>query len=144
MSSRSVTGPFWVVGGIQMVGFRYGMSQLACLLVLLGSSVMAQQGVPDAPQPKSPQPGQFPDSAPPAPKNVRNDAPPAASSTPAPIVQSQSPNGLTADLKQFGTISVSVNFVYVPVTVRDNSGHMYPGLTRDDFGIYEDGVPQKL
>src|SRR5262245_12279602 len=128
-----------------MVGFRSGMGRLVCLLALLGASVAAQQSIPDAPRPKNPQPGQFPENAPPAPKNVRNDEPPAAvaSSTPAPALQPQNPD-LSTDLKQFGKIIVNVNFVQVPVIVKDNSGRLVPDLTEADFGVYEDGAPQKL
>jgi VWFA-related protein len=112
---------------------------------LLGATVAAQQSIPDAPKPKNPQPGQFPENAPPAPKNVRNDEPPTAvaSSTPAPALQPQNPD-LSTDLKQFGTITRVVNFVQVPVIVKDNSGRMYPGLTQADFAVYEDGAPQKV
>ena len=37
-----------------------------------------------------------------------------------------------------------MNFVVVPVTVKDKSGKMIPGLTSNDFKVYEDGVPQQL
>jgi VWFA-related protein len=39
---------------------------------------------------------------------------------------------------------VRVNFVSVPVTVKDHEGHLVAGLLQKDFGIYEDGVPQKI
>src|SRR5262245_6670522 len=103
-----------------MVGFRCGTGKLACLLALLGASVVAQQSIPDAPQPKNTQTGQFPENAPPAPKNLRNEEPPAvASSTPLPALSAQPPGELSTDLKQFGTITLRVNFVQVPVIVRD-------------------------
>jgi len=37
-----------------------------------------------------------------------------------------------------------VNFVQVPVTVRDRAGHLVPGLAPADFTVYEDGSPQTL
>ena len=37
-----------------------------------------------------------------------------------------------------------VNFVMVPVTVKDSHGNLIPGLTYHDFQIYEDGVQQRL
>jgi VWFA-related protein len=39
---------------------------------------------------------------------------------------------------------VTVNFVQVPVTVKDRSGHLFPGLTSNDFTVLEDGQPQRL
>lgn len=127
-----------------MVGLKYGTRKFIWLLALL-CLPLAAQNVPDAPAPKNPQQGQFPDDAPPAPKNVRpEDQAPAASSTPAPAVPGQAAEGVTTDLTQFGKISVAVNFVPVPVTVKDNAGQMVPGLGPADFAIYEDGLPQKL
>ena len=37
------------------------------------------------------------------------------------------------------TIRVSVNFVLVPVTVKDETGRPVYGLTKNDFSIREDG-----
>jgi VWFA-related protein len=129
-----------------MVGFRYART-LVCLLALSAAlpwAQQSQQNIPDAPQPKTPQPNQFPEDAPSAPKNTHPadpvpDAP--ASSTPAPAQGSEM---LATDLSQFGKITVSVNFVQVPVTVKDSSGHLVPGLTVHDFSIYEDGSPQHI
>lgn len=134
-----------------MVGFRYAR-MLVCMLALCGSwpsAQQAQQSIPDAPQPKNPQPNQFPEDAPPAPKNSRPadpDPPAPASSTPTPATPAtaQGSDVLATDLSQFGKYSVSVNFVQVPVTVKDGSGHMVPGLTLADFSIYEDGAQQRI
>lgn len=127
-----------------MVGIRGWRSIiLMCLVSLLGVPLVGQQSVPDAPAPKSPQTNQFPESAPPAPKNTRPDGVPAAAATAA--TPQQGAEGLATDLKQFGTISISVNFVQVPVTVRElSSGKLVDGLTSADFTVYEDGVPQRL
>jgi VWFA-related protein len=125
-----------------MVGIRSWRGLVVCLLPLLGFPLMGQQGIPDAPAPKTTQTNQFPESAPPAPKNTRPDDSPAA--TPAPAAPQQGIDALTTDLKQFGKISVSVNFVQVPVTVRDNSGKLVEGLAPADFTVLEDGVPQRL
>ncbi|HSB28526.1 MAG TPA: VWA domain-containing protein [Pyrinomonadaceae bacterium] len=41
-------------------------------------------------------------------------------------------------------ISVNTSEVLLPVTVRDASGKLVDGLTREDFRIFEDGVSQSL
>ena len=43
-----------------------------------------------------------------------------------------------------GIIRVNVNAVPVPVTVKDASGRLFPGLTKDNFSVYEDGVKQRI
>ena len=113
-------------------------------LLTLASLPLVAQSIPDAPVPKSPQSGQFPDDAPPAPKNIRSEDAPPASSTPTPPLSKQGAEGVVTDLSQFGAISVRVNFVPVPVTVKDKAGHMVVGLGPTDFTVYEDGLPQTL
>lgn len=41
-------------------------------------------------------------------------------------------------------IKVHVNAVPVPVTVKDSRGHLFPGLTKDNFSVYEDGIKQPI
>jgi VWFA-related protein len=41
-------------------------------------------------------------------------------------------------------IRVHVNFVQLPVTVKDSKGKLYPGLTWRDFRVYENGVRKNL
>jgi VWFA-related protein len=41
-------------------------------------------------------------------------------------------------------ISVETSEVLLPVTVRDASGKLVEGLTREDFRIFEDGAKQAL
>ena len=43
-----------------------------------------------------------------------------------------------------GIIRVNVNAVPVSVTVKDAAGHLFPGLTKDNFSVYEDGVKQRI
>jgi VWFA-related protein len=128
-----------------MMGFESGFRSWLFLLALLAVPIAAQQGVPDAPKPKNPQP-QFPTDAPPAPKNEHPDLPsPEAESTPAPVPESQrQPGTIATSRNELYTYSVRVNFVQVPVTVKDSSGRLVPGLGPQDFTIYEDGVPQQL
>jgi VWFA-related protein len=42
------------------------------------------------------------------------------------------------------TFSVEVNYVDVDVVVTDEKGNFVPGLTRDDFEVFEDGKAQKI
>ena len=41
-------------------------------------------------------------------------------------------------------LRVQVNQVVVPVTVKDNDGHLVPDLRRDEFRILEDNVEQRI
>lgn len=43
-----------------------------------------------------------------------------------------------------GIIRVNVNAVPVQVTVKDATGRLFPGLTKDNFSVYEDGVKQRI
>jgi VWFA-related protein len=43
-----------------------------------------------------------------------------------------------------GVIKVSTNAVPVPVTVKDARGHLFAGLVKDNFSVYENGVKQKI
>jgi VWFA-related protein len=103
----------------------------------------AQQSIPDAPQPKNPQ-GQFPENAPPAPKNVHDDAA-APTPTPAATADRTGPqNQLPSKRDDLYQMHINVNFVQVPVIVKDGAGKLVPSLTSNDFKVYEDGEPQQL
>ncbi len=43
-----------------------------------------------------------------------------------------------------GIIRVNVNAVPIPVTVKDATGRLFPGLTKDNFSVYENGVKQRI
>lgn len=124
------------------------VKMVLCVLVLFGASALGQQqNIPDAPKPKVPAaPAQFPDDAPAAPANPRSEQPapgaPAPANTPQPSQQSQ-PELITSrnDLPR---VVVSTNFVQIPVTVTDSSGHLVSGLGPRDFSVYEDGIRQQL
>ena len=133
-----------------------GTARLVCALGVLALPALAQQNlpdapkpkeqpqqsVPDAPQPKNPQ-NQFPENAPPAPKNAHPEQP-AAMPTPAPQEQLPNQGGVVTDKSQLPVLSIRVNFVLVPVIVKDNSGKLIPGLSSNDFKVYEDGELQQL
>ena len=42
------------------------------------------------------------------------------------------------------TMRTRVNFVLITAIVKDNKGHLVPGLTGRDFQVFEDGTPQQL
>jgi VWFA-related protein len=110
-----------------------------------GPKPKEQQNVPDAPQPKAQPQNQFPDNAPSAPKNAHPDQPDAAA-TPTPQAQrpSASQGGVPGKRDDLYQMTIAVNFVQIPVTVKDSTGKLVPGLTSTDFKVYEDGVPQPL
>jgi hypothetical protein len=103
-----------------------------------------QQSVPDAPQPKNPQ-SQFPENAPPAPKNVHENPAAAPTPTPATTADRTGPqNQLPSKRDDLYQMHVNVNFVQVPVIVKDTAGKLVPSLTSNDFKVYEDGELQQL
>lgn len=136
-----------------MLRLTRGYSWLVCAFIVCvlpglaqqtlpdGPTPKPQQTIPDAPQPKNPQ-SQFPENAPPAPKNVHDDA--AAASTPTPAPPPRAQDGVITDVGKFGTLTIAVNFVQVPVIVKDGSGKLVSGLGSNDFKVYEDGEPQQL
>ena len=140
----------------------------AALTFFAAISVFAQQQkLPDAPAPQNnapapsvnvPQPGadnqetgnpQAPPNIPPAeqspgPGAAKPGPPPPGSqeikTVPPGSVPKPTPNGPD----QLFSLTKEVNFVSVPVTVKDSDGKMVDGLLAKDFSIYEDGAPQKL
>ncbi len=50
----------------------------------------------------------------------------------------------TPDASQTKTISLTSQLVIEPVTVKDKNGKSIPGLTKNDFTLTEDGVPQSI
>lgn len=129
-----------------MSGLGSGARELAFLLAMAVIPLSGQQNIPDAPKPKANQPAQFPGDAPPAPKNPRPAGDSAAAqpdATPPPAAP-RNQQGLVTSRNDLYTFSVAVNFVQVPVTVQDSSGHLVTGLGPKDFTVLEDGVAQQL
>ncbi len=128
---------------------------LVCALCVFAFCALAQQNLPDGPKPKdqssqqsipdAPQPKnqtQFPENAPPAPKNAHSDP----TATPAPTPQPAQPGQSSMPSKRddLYKMSIAVNFVQIPVTVKDHSGKLVVGLSSNDFKVYEDGELQQL
>src|SRR6478609_3477017 len=144
-----------------MLRLTPGMKVLIFALLLAGLPVVSQQNlpegpkpkdqqpqqsVPDAPQPKPQQQGQFPGNAPPAPINAHPEQP-EAKPTPTPAPEPQRPaaaQSVGGGREELYKMTISVNFVQIPVRVRDRAGKLVPGLTSNDFRVYEDGVAQPL
>ena len=126
----------------------FGLLRLVlCITIVMAAPAFAQQNIPDAPKPKVPtQPSQFPDDAPPAPANAHPEPTPAAAPAPASTPQASSlpQSDLITSRNDLPRVIVATNFVQVPVTVTDSSGHLVSGLGPRDFSVYEDGVRQQL
>ena len=54
------------------------------------------------------------------------------------------PNAGESGSDELLTLTKTVSFVTVPVTVKDDEGKLVDGLLAKDFSIYEDGIQQKL
>lgn len=137
------------------------------VMFLGGVSLPAQQTLPDAPQPQNNVPAGrpaagSPSSAAPAPTT----APPASTPNIAPVPRTPSapsstltpgagqtlpslaeqvpPEGPAGPREELYRFVRDVSFVTIPVTVKDESGHLVQGLTRRDFAVYENGQAQTL
>ena len=60
-------------------------------------------------------------------------------SSPTPAVKTEDP-----EIDPDDVISVNTAEVLLPVTVRDSSGRLVEGLTKNDFRVFEDGLQQTL
>ncbi len=143
------------------------------LVLASGIPAQQQQApVPDAPTPQAPPPlpgvsggiapgigaGEAPttpDSGSTAGAPAQPDQPPATPSrqpaqqpAPGPANDQPSPNAQDAppatSLSAAPNIVVNVNFVQVPVTVKDSKGNLVSGLTWRDFTVYENNTREPL
>jgi VWFA-related protein len=130
------------------------LAALALLLLLLLPALAQDQKqeprkeeVPDAPSATRPLPHPFPENLPPrAVPPAPQEEPPAAQPAPPAAVQEIAP-GQAAEpegREELHRLVVDVQFVMVPVTVKDQYGFMVDGLLRPDFTVLEDGVPQEI
>jgi VWFA-related protein len=95
--------------------------------------------LPSAPSPQNnvPKPVPLPNPPPAAPAST----PPASDTAAAAPAAPNPPN--ERDQMMY-TIRVETNFVVVPVTVKDQSGHLVEGLVKREFAVFEDGVQQQI
>ncbi|HTW79390.1 MAG TPA: VWA domain-containing protein [Terracidiphilus sp.] len=137
-----------------ILGLGLGLSRVA-------PAQSQQTPVPDAPTPQAPPPlpgtdgeitpgsGTQPiptaSNTPAAPAAAAPASPPApAASTPPPIpdhFQTQTP---ASSEQQFQNYIINVNFVEVPVTVKDSKGRAVAGLTFRDFKVFENNTREPL
>jgi VWFA-related protein len=154
------------------LSFRIRSVLLTAVLALAtGFTVAQQQKLPDAPAPQNnaPLPSanvppvSSPDDQgssssnenPDQPGNTRENGQPTApgSTNPQPPppgsqeIKTVPPGSVpTSDnaMDQLMTLTKTVSFVTVPVTVKDSEGKLIAGLLAKDFSIYENGSQQKL
>ncbi|MGC2196599.1 MAG: VWA domain-containing protein [Terriglobales bacterium] len=151
----------------QWIWRRFWKGAWLLALFLLAGSVLAQdpgqppqpgqQDIPDAPsavRPVQPFPANLPPSRPQpqpekAPPPGANQPPPSENNPPPmPPVRTVPAGSVPGEelntrdeLYKFKTV---VNFVLVPVTVKDEAGHLVDGLLPQDFNVFEDGKKQEL
>lgn len=116
------------------------------------SASRAQQPFPSAKQlPSAPQPQ--PDTPPrqlPPITNTPVEEPPAEAPPPPPhpeittVPAGGAPNVPSSARDQLYTFTTNVNFVVVPVTVKDDSGTLVQDLVLNDFSVYENGMKQQI
>ncbi|MFB3916467.1 MAG: VWA domain-containing protein [Terriglobales bacterium] len=139
---------------LQPRGLRYCM---LLIVLAIGLNLLAQE-LPDAPTPQTtpapatqpaPSGQQSPNASAPGQTNAPADGSKLpAQQPPPPQVKTVPPGSVPQDnegsREQLFTLIRLVNFVLVPVTVKDVSGHLVEGLLPNDFSVYEDNVRQQL
>jgi VWFA-related protein len=78
----------------------------------------------------------------PAKDAAESSAPPKRAITT--LAPGQQPSGTPAPQEQLFTLSRELNFVQVPVTVKDDGGRLVNGLLRPSFSVLENGVQQNI
>jgi VWFA-related protein len=146
-------------------------SATLCAVLIAAVCGRAQEKLPDAPAPQNNAPlpnittpapgtpgdqGESSSAANPQPDaNTRSgqgagtgqqnpQAPPPGADQIKTVPRGQAPQTPGSGVDELYTLSRTVNFVSVPVTVKDKDGQLVAGLLQKDFSIYEDGVPQQI
>ncbi|HEV8524127.1 MAG TPA: VWA domain-containing protein [Terriglobales bacterium] len=122
------------------------VGKLIWLLLLLSVMAAAQDDLPDAPSATRPQPPLTPTPMPRPNTPPPESAPPPSSPSPSgrEVPREQASRDDTSAREQMFTLVKRVDFVTVPVTVKDRSGRLVSGLLKRDFKVYEEGVEQEL
>ena len=128
------------------------------------SATKPPEQLPTSPPPPQPQPQRAPPEKPEPPRSApsaEDQAPATEKQAPAeeqtqpttppppmppvttvpPGSAPSTPSNARSELPNF---AVNVNFVLVPVTVKDSEGRLVAGLQAKDFRVLEDGIEQKL
>lgn len=142
---------------------------LGIVVTLLMAQGWAQQSLPESPKPQSipdapsatrpaptlpavsptaPRPPQSTQPAPPQDTSNPASTEQQQAPTPKPTIKTVPPGGETkapiATQDELYKFTKNVNFVSVPVTVKNDDGRPVFGLTKPDFSIYEDGIRQPI
>jgi VWFA-related protein len=78
------------------------------------------------------------------PQTTNPQAPPPGSQGIKTVPAGKTPAGPGNDYDELFTLTKNVNFVSVPVTVKDPDGKLVDGLLAQDFSVYENNVKQTL
>ena len=81
------------------------------------------------------------------PRKVNAVSSPASNSATNPIVDpgpSAAPAGSGEEVSEGDVVRIDTTFVSVPVSVLDRQGRFIPGLQKNDFRLFENGVEQKI
>jgi Ca-activated chloride channel family protein len=96
--------------------------------LVLASGLLCPSGLPQEP-PSAPVP------------KVPQDAPPPSQTKPQ---DAQTPASQQNPSDSQTTLKFSVNYVFLPVTVKDSEGRLVADLTRSEFRVFDDNVEQRL
>jgi len=89
-------------------------------------------------------PGNTRSSGNPSPSATNPQAPPPGSQDIKTVPAGKIAGGPGNDFDELFKLEVNVNFISVPVTVKDHDGKLVDGLLAQDFSIYEDSIKQTI
>jgi len=117
---------------------------VVCFTVIPGLAQNTDQQIPDAPTPSKtfPKPSVSPTGPPAAPEENQEPAPKPGITTvpPGSVPTEENPDSRN----QLFKLTINPTYVNVPVTVKDDHGHLVAGLLSKDFEVLENGTPQKI